>query len=88
MIRMCPVIMAAVVALVGLIPAALSTGIGAQSQRPFAIVIVCGLMPATFLTLTFLPAVYQWFVGKARKPVPVAQRQPQAALPPSNPKAG
>jgi cobalt-zinc-cadmium resistance protein CzcA len=67
MVRMRPVLMAAVVALVGLIPAAISTGIGSQSQRPFAVVIVGGLMPATFLTLIVVPALYRWFAGVPRR---------------------
>lgn len=59
-IRMKPVLIATMVALVGLVPAALSTGIGSQSQKPFAIVIVGGLLPATILTLLLLPALYLW----------------------------
>ncbi len=63
-VRMPPVAIAAIVAFAGLLPAALSDGIGSQSQRPFAIVIVGGLLPATALTLLFLPALYRWFSGK------------------------
>ncbi len=63
MVRMPPVAIAAIVAFAGLLPAALSDGIGSQSQRPFAIVIVGGLLPATILTLIFLPALYRWFSG-------------------------
>jgi cobalt-zinc-cadmium resistance protein CzcA len=55
---------ATMVALAGLVPAALSTGIGSQSQKPFAIVIVGGLLPATILTLLLLPALYEWFEGR------------------------
>jgi cobalt-zinc-cadmium resistance protein CzcA len=56
--RMRPVLMTATVAMLGLMPAATSTGIGAQSQRPFAIVIIGGLFSATALTLVVLPALY------------------------------
>lgn len=56
--RMRPVLMTATVAMLGLCPAAVSTGIGAQSQRPFAIVIIGGLFSATVLTLIVLPALY------------------------------
>jgi cobalt-zinc-cadmium resistance protein CzcA len=56
--RMRPVLMTATVAMLGLLPAAISTGIGAQSQRPFAIVIIGGLFSATVLTLVVLPALY------------------------------
>jgi heavy metal efflux system protein len=58
LIRMRPVLMTATVAVLGLLPAATSNGIGAQSQKPFAIVIIGGLMTATVLTLVILPAIY------------------------------
>jgi cobalt-zinc-cadmium resistance protein CzcA len=61
LIRMRPVLIATLVALAGLVPAALSNGIGSQSQKPFAIVIVGGILPATILTLMVLPALYGWF---------------------------
>lgn len=64
LVRMKPVMIATMVALAGLVPAAISTGIGSQSQKPFAIVIVGGLLPATILTLLLLPALYEWFEGK------------------------
>jgi cobalt-zinc-cadmium resistance protein CzcA len=54
-----PVMMTATVAMLGLLPAALSNGIGAQSQKPFAIVIIGGLMSATILTLIVLPTLYK-----------------------------
>jgi cobalt-zinc-cadmium resistance protein CzcA len=56
--RMRPVLMTATVAILGLVPAATSNGIGAQSQKPFAIVIIGGLLSATALTLIVLPALY------------------------------
>jgi cobalt-zinc-cadmium resistance protein CzcA len=59
--RMRPVLMTATVAMLGLCPAAISTGIGAQTQRPFAIVIIGGIFSATFLTLLVLPALYTLF---------------------------
>jgi len=59
--RMRPVLMTATLAAVGLLPAALSTEIGSQTQRPFAIVIIGGLMSSTILTLLVLPAIYQRF---------------------------
>lgn len=55
--KMNAVLIASMVAAVGLAPAALSNGIGAQSQKPFAIVISCGILPATLLTLLVLPAI-------------------------------
>ncbi len=60
--RMKPALMTTTVACVGLIPAAMSTAIGSQSQRPFAIVIVGGLIPGVLLALMVLPAMYEYFV--------------------------
>lgn len=68
--RMRPVLMTAVIAAVGLLPAALSNEIGSQTQKPFAIVIIGGLVSCTLLTLYVLPALYLRFapnVGKSRK---------------------
>ncbi|HMP52841.1 MAG TPA: efflux RND transporter permease subunit, partial [Candidatus Melainabacteria bacterium] len=56
--RMKPVVMTAVIAATGLLPAALSNEIGSQSQRPFAIVIIGGLVSCTILTLYALPVLY------------------------------
>lgn len=61
LIRMRPVLMTAIIAAVGLLPAAVSNEIGAQSQRPFAIVIIGGLISCTVLTLYVLPAIYLRF---------------------------
>jgi heavy metal efflux system protein len=65
--RMKPALMTTTVAVVGLIPAALSTAIGAQSQRPLALVIVGGLIPGVMLALIVLPALYEWFENGFRK---------------------
>jgi cobalt-zinc-cadmium resistance protein CzcA len=61
MIKLKPALMASTVATVGLIPAAFSTGIGSQSQRPIAIVIVGGVLPAMILAWMVLPALYEFF---------------------------
>ena len=50
--------MTALMAGLGLMPAALSTGIGSETQKPLAIVVICGLVSATILTLVTLPAIY------------------------------
>jgi heavy metal efflux system protein len=65
--RLRPVLMTAVVAMLGLLPAAISTGIGAQSQRPFAIVIIGGLFSATALTLVVLPALYTMIENRSNR---------------------
>jgi len=61
LIRMKPALMTTTVAVAGLIPAAMSTAIGAQSQRPLALVIVGGLIPGVMLALIVLPAMYEFF---------------------------
>jgi len=62
--RLRPVVMTASMAMLGLIPAALSTGVGSETAKPFAIVIIGGLLTATFFTLSMLPALYQYFEDK------------------------
>jgi cobalt-zinc-cadmium resistance protein CzcA len=52
--------MTMLVATLGLIPAALSRGIGSDSQRPFAIVIVGGLISAMAMSIFLLPTLYVW----------------------------
>lgn len=56
--RLRPVLMTATVAVLGLLPASLSTGIGSDVQRPLATVIVYGLLFGTILILYMLPALY------------------------------
>jgi cobalt-zinc-cadmium resistance protein CzcA len=58
--RLRPITMTMLVASLGLLPAALSRGIGSDSQRPFAIVIVGGLMAALVLGVYLLPTLYVW----------------------------
>lgn len=56
--RVRPVVMTALMAMIGLLPAALSTGIGSETQKPLAIVVIGGLVTATILTLLLLPVIY------------------------------
>ena len=66
--RLRTVLMTALLAALGLLPMALSHEIGSETQRPLAIVIIGGLITATFLTLVVLPALYvSWFSGSERK---------------------
>ncbi|MBX9693613.1 MAG: efflux RND transporter permease subunit, partial [Cyanobacteria bacterium] len=67
LIRLRPVLMTATIAAAGLLPAALSNEIGAQTQRPFAIVIIGGLVTSTALTLFVLPALYQWLAPRPKQ---------------------
>src|SRR5262249_42311790 len=57
--RLRPVLMTASLAALGLVPAAMSRGIGSETQRPLAVVIVCGTLSACALTLVLLPVMYQ-----------------------------
>jgi cobalt-zinc-cadmium resistance protein CzcA len=56
--RVRPVVMTALMAAIGLMPAALSTGIGSETQKPLAIVVIGGLVTSTILTLLILPVIY------------------------------
>ncbi len=59
-LRLRPIMMTALVATLGLLPAATSNGIGSDSQKPFAIVIVGGLSATLLLSIYVLPTVYTW----------------------------
>jgi len=73
-LRLRPIMMTMLVATLGLLPAALSRGIGSDSQRPFAIVIVGGLIGALLLSIFLLPALYVWAAGDDdRLPAPEAE---------------
>jgi len=62
-LRLRPIMMTTLVATLGLLPAAVSHGIGSDSQRPFAIVIVGGLMVGMFINIFLLPTLYVWIAG-------------------------
>jgi cobalt-zinc-cadmium resistance protein CzcA len=66
-LRLRPIMMTMLVATLGLLPAALSRGIGSDSQRPFAMVIVGGLLGALLLSIFLLPTLYVWFAGNRDK---------------------
>ena len=57
-LRIRPVVMTALMAAIGLFPAAISTGIGSESQKPLAIVIIGGLVTSTVFTLLVFPIIY------------------------------
>ncbi|SOD83136.1 efflux RND transporter permease subunit [Spirosoma fluviale] len=59
--RIRPVVMTALMAAIGLFPAAISTGIGSETQKPLAIVVIGGLITATVLTLLIFPIIYRLF---------------------------
>jgi heavy metal efflux system protein len=60
-LRFRPILMTMLVASLGLVPAAMSHGIGSDSQRPFAIVIVGGLLAVLIMSIFLLPVLYVWF---------------------------
>ncbi|MCC6503755.1 MAG: efflux RND transporter permease subunit [Deltaproteobacteria bacterium] len=62
--RLRPVLMTALVAILGLIPMLFATGPGSEIQKPLATVVVGGLLTSTILTLLVLPALYRWFEEK------------------------
>ena len=64
-VRTRPVVMTALMASIGLLPAAISTGIGSESQKPLAIVIIGGLITATILTLLVFPIIF-WIFNRTR----------------------
>ncbi|HCI53214.1 MAG TPA: CusA/CzcA family heavy metal efflux RND transporter [Gallionella sp.] len=59
-LRLRPVLMTASIAIFGLVPMLLSSGVGAETQRPLATVVVGGLFTSTALTLLLLPLMYEW----------------------------
>jgi heavy metal efflux system protein len=63
-LRLRPIMMTMLVATLGLLPAALSHGIGSDSQRPFAIVIVGGLISNLMIGIFLLPTLYTWFARR------------------------
>ena len=68
-VRLRTVLMTALLAMLGLLPMALSHGIGSETQKPLAVVIIGGLISATILTLLVLPTLYLVFEGNQRKAV-------------------
>jgi cobalt-zinc-cadmium resistance protein CzcA len=64
LLRLRPIMMTALVACIGLLPAAVSTGIGSDSQKPFAIVIVGGLLSRLFLSIFMAPVLYAMVARK------------------------
>jgi cobalt-zinc-cadmium resistance protein CzcA len=66
-LRLRPVLMTASVAILGLVPMLLSHGVGAETQRPLAAVVVGGLITSTLLTMILLPVLYEWIEERAAR---------------------
>ncbi len=73
-LRLRPIMMTMLVATLGLLPAAMSHGIGSDSQRPFAIVIVGGLVSDLAISIFLLPTLYVWMAG-SRDVLPEAESE-------------
>jgi cobalt-zinc-cadmium resistance protein CzcA len=69
-LRLRPVLMTASVAILGLVPMLLSQGVGAETQRPLATVVVGGLFTSTALTLLLLPLMYEWLETRRERRSP------------------
>jgi cobalt-zinc-cadmium resistance protein CzcA len=74
--RLRPIMMTMLVATLGLLPASMSHAIGSDSQRPFAIVIVGGLIADLLMSIFLLPTFYVWWAGPA-DPLPKAENSIQ-----------
>lgn len=70
LLRLRPVLMTALVEILGLVPFLLATGVGSEILRPLATVVIGGLLTATALTLLVLPALYEWIEGRNAAPTP------------------
>jgi heavy metal efflux system protein len=68
--RMRPMLMTALSACIGLLPAAVSTGVGSQVQRPLATVVVGGMFIGPIILLVIVPAIQTMFLGRAEQPTP------------------
>lgn len=66
-LRLRPVLMTASIAIFGLVPMLLSSGVGAETQRPLATVVVGGLFTSTALTLLLLPLLYEWVENRRER---------------------
>ena len=75
-VQLRPVLMTCIAACVGLLPAALSTGIGSQVQRPLALVVVGGMLLAPVLILIVLPVLITLFSRRAIQPATAATAEP------------
>ncbi|PSR53618.1 CusA/CzcA family heavy metal efflux RND transporter [Adhaeribacter arboris] len=70
-----PVVMTALMAMIGLMPAALSTGIGSETQKPLAIVVIGGLISGTILTLLIFPLIFDLVYHRKQQRLEKKQRR-------------
>ena len=74
--RMRPMLMTALSACIGLLPAAISTGIGSQVQRPLATVVVGGMLIGPIILLVVVPALQTLFLGRGENTAPTPAAVP------------
>lgn len=79
--RLRPVIMTALTTLLGLLPLAFAQGIGAEVQRPLAVVVIGGVLSSTLLTLIVLPALFRWFEEPGLSATPAVPPSPERTRP-------
>ena len=75
LLRLRPVLMTASVAILGLVPMLLSGGVGAETQRPLAAVVIGGLFTSTALTLLVLPVMYEWVMSRRHGQKPPVNKE-------------
>lgn len=85
LLRLRPVLMTALVAMLGLIPLAFSHGIGSEVQRPLAVVVIGGLVSSTLLTLIVLPTLYGVFAGSPQTLMADSRARQRHSLPADRP---
>ncbi len=85
LLRLRPVLMTALVAMLGLIPLAFSHGIGSEVQRPLAVVVIGGLVSSTLLTLIVLPTLYGVFAGAPQTVTADSRARQRVSLPADQP---
>ena len=69
-LRLRPVLMTAFTTILAIVPLLLSTGVGAETQRPLASVVIGGLFTSTLLTLVLLPVIYEWIESRSEQSLP------------------
>ncbi len=79
-LRLRPVLMTASVAILGLVPMLLSHGVGAETQRPLATVVVGGLFTSTALTLLLLPLLYEWVEARQEAKRALQRGEPKVSV--------
>jgi cobalt-zinc-cadmium resistance protein CzcA len=81
LMRLRTIMMTSLLASLGLLPMALSTGIGAETQKPLAVVVIGGLVSATLLVLFVMPVLYVLLARFQGRPRPASEHAPKVSDP-------